>query len=62
MTPYGLPAELPLWIDRRIMDVPDSAGVIVGGGSRDRKLLVPAASLSALPNAEVVDDLAKIVE
>ena len=62
VTPYGLPAELPLWIDRRIMDVPDSAGVIVGGGSRDRKLLVPAASLSALPNAEVVDDLAKIVE
>ncbi len=59
VTPYGLPSELPLWIDARIMDVPD---VIVGGGSRDRKLLVPPASLAALPNAEVVADLAKIVE
>jgi prolyl-tRNA editing enzyme YbaK/EbsC (Cys-tRNA(Pro) deacylase) len=59
VTPYGLPASLPLWIDSRIMQVPD---VIVGGGSRDRKLLVPPASLTALPNAEVVDDLAKPVE
>jgi prolyl-tRNA editing enzyme YbaK/EbsC (Cys-tRNA(Pro) deacylase) len=59
VTPYGLPAELPLWIDSRIMDVPD---VIVGGGSRDRKLLVPPASLAALSNAEVVEGLAKIVE
>ena len=41
------------------MNVPD---VIVGGGSRDRKLLVPPASLAALPGAEVVDDLAKPVD
>jgi prolyl-tRNA editing enzyme YbaK/EbsC (Cys-tRNA(Pro) deacylase) len=57
VTPYGLPAHLPLWIDRRIMAVDQ---VIVGGGSRDRKLLVPPASLAALPDAEVVDDLAKL--
>ena len=56
VTPYGLPGDLPLWIDARIMDVPD---VIVGGGSRDRKLLVPPASLAALANAEVVEGLAK---
>jgi prolyl-tRNA editing enzyme YbaK/EbsC (Cys-tRNA(Pro) deacylase) len=58
VTPYGLPGDLPLWIDARIMDVPE---VIVGGGSRDRKLLVPPTSLAALPNAEVVDDLARDV-
>lgn len=58
VTPYGLPAGLPLWIDGRVMDVPD---VIVGGGSRDRKLLVPPGSLAALPEAEVVPDLAKPV-
>lgn len=57
VTPYGLPPGLPLWIDRRILDVEQ---VIVGGGSRDRKLLVPPASLVALPNAEVVDELAKL--
>jgi prolyl-tRNA editing enzyme YbaK/EbsC (Cys-tRNA(Pro) deacylase) len=59
VTPYGLPDGLPIWIDARIMACEQ---VIVGGGSRDRKLLVPPESLSALPNAEVVDELAKPTE
>ncbi len=62
VTPYGLSDDLPLWIDARIprldgVDEPFDR-VIVGGGSRDRKLLVPPASLLALPNAEVIDGLA----
>jgi len=56
VTPYGLPDGLPIWIDGRVVEC---ERVIVGGGSRDRKLLVPPASLMALPGAEVVDDLAK---
>jgi prolyl-tRNA editing enzyme YbaK/EbsC (Cys-tRNA(Pro) deacylase) len=56
VTPYGLPPGLPIWIDSRVMACDQ---VIVGGGSRDRKLLVPPASLAALPAAEVVVDLAK---
>jgi prolyl-tRNA editing enzyme YbaK/EbsC (Cys-tRNA(Pro) deacylase) len=56
VTPYGLPPTLPIWIDGRVMQCPQ---VIVGGGSRDRKLLVPPTSLAALPNAEVIDDLAR---
>ena len=59
VTPYGLPQGLPLWIDARVVEV---ANVIVGGGSRDRKLLVPPASLAALPDAEVVADLAKPID
>ena len=59
VTPYGLPDGLPIWVDERVMDIPR---VIVGGGSRDRKLLVPPASLAALPGAEVVTDLAKPAE
>ena len=55
VTPYGLPEGLPIWIDSRITTL---AQVIVGGGTRHRKLLVPPASLAALPGAEVVDDLA----
>lgn len=56
VTPYGLPQNLPIWIDSRVMACDR---VIVGGGSRDRKLLVPPASLAALPDAEVVEALAK---
>lgn len=56
VTPYGLAGTLPLWIDARVVQVDQ---VIVGGGSRDRKLLVPPASLAALPGAEVIDGLAK---
>jgi prolyl-tRNA editing enzyme YbaK/EbsC (Cys-tRNA(Pro) deacylase) len=58
VTPYGLPPGLPIWIDSRVMACDQ---VIVGGGSRNRKLLVPPASLAALPGAEVVDGLAKDV-
>jgi len=59
VTPYGLPAGLPIWIDSRVMACDR---VIVGGGSRDRKLLVPPASLAALPDAEVVEALARAIE
>lgn len=58
VTPFGVPADLPLWIDARVME---RDNLIIGGGSRDRKLLVPPATLAAHPNAEVVEDLAKPV-
>lgn len=56
VTPFGLPAGLPLWIDARVMACDK---VIVGGGSRDRKIYLPPAGLAALPGAEVVDGLAR---
>lgn len=56
VTPFGLPNGLPLWIDSRVMSCDK---VIVGGGSRDRKIYLPPAGLAALPNADVVEDLAK---
>lgn len=55
VTPFGLPADLPVWIDAAVMTVPE---VIVGGGSRDRKLLIPPAALQRLPNAAVIEGLA----
>jgi prolyl-tRNA editing enzyme YbaK/EbsC (Cys-tRNA(Pro) deacylase) len=59
VTPYGLPPGLPIWIDAAVAECDE---VIVGGGSRDRKLLVPPASLLALAGAEVVVDLARPVD
>jgi prolyl-tRNA editing enzyme YbaK/EbsC (Cys-tRNA(Pro) deacylase) len=55
VTPFGVATELPVWIDARVME---RDRLIIGGGSRDRKLLVPPETLLAHPAAEVVDDLA----
>ncbi|MGB5953363.1 MAG: YbaK/EbsC family protein [Ornithinimicrobium sp.] len=55
VTPFGLPPEVPVWIDAAVMS---REHVIVGGGSRDRKIVCPPSSLAALPRAEVVDGLA----
>ena len=56
VTPFGVTSELPLWIDSRVME---RERVIIGGGSRDRKLLVPPATLASHPTSEVVEGLAK---
>lgn len=55
VTPFGLPAGLPLYVDARVAD---RDRVVVGGGSRALKVVVPPATLLALPDAELVEDLA----
>ncbi len=56
VTPFGLPADVPVWIDAAVLG---RERVIVGGGSRDRKVLCPPSSLVALPTASVVEGLAR---
>ncbi len=55
VTPFGLPVGIPVWIDAAVMT---REQVIVGGGSRDRKILCPPASLAALADADIVQELA----
>jgi prolyl-tRNA editing enzyme YbaK/EbsC (Cys-tRNA(Pro) deacylase) len=59
VTPFGLPADLPLWIDSRVMA---RERVVVGGGSRAAKVIGPPSMLLTVPTAEVVDDLATPIE
>jgi prolyl-tRNA editing enzyme YbaK/EbsC (Cys-tRNA(Pro) deacylase) len=56
VTPFGLPAPLPVWIDAAVMA---RDRIVVGGGSRDRKLLLPPSELLKLALAEAVDGLAR---
>lgn len=56
VTPFGTSTQLPVWIDQRVMERDQ---LIIGGGSRDRKLIVPPETLAGHPMAEVVVDLAK---
>jgi prolyl-tRNA editing enzyme YbaK/EbsC (Cys-tRNA(Pro) deacylase) len=55
VTVFGLPAGLPIWIDAEVLRRPQ---LIVGGGSRALKLLVPPEALTALAGVEVVEGLA----
>lgn len=58
VTPFGLPADLAIWVDTRVMERPS---IILGGGSRDRKVRAAPTILTDL-GAEVVPDLAKPAE
>lgn len=55
VTIFGLPAGLPLWIDRQVMARP---AIVIGGGSRSWKVKLDPTGLLALAGVEVVDDLA----
>jgi len=56
VTPFALPPGLPLWIDAAVME---RDRIVVGGGSRSCKVVGPPAMLLGLPDAEVVEDLAR---
>ena len=47
VTPFALPDDLPVYVDRRVMDL---ESVIVGSGSRSSKILVSPEALARLPN------------
>lgn len=52
ITPVGLPADWPVLVDSRVAA---ADLVVIGGGVRGSKLLVPGAELADLPAAEVLD-------
>ena len=55
VTVFGLPPDLPIWVDARVME---RERIVLGGGSRSSKVIAAPAILLQLPNAEVVRDLA----
>ena len=55
VTPFGLPAGLPVWVDAAVMSPPR---IVLGGGSRSWKVIASPEILRALPNVEVVEGLA----
>ena len=59
VTTFGLPAELPIWVDAAVMD---RDRIVLGGGSRDRKVLAAPSILELLPNVEIVPGLANVWE
>lgn len=56
VTPFGLPADIPVYIDAAVMEQTE---VIMGGGNRSSKVVLDPQELTKLPNAAVVENLAK---
>jgi prolyl-tRNA editing enzyme YbaK/EbsC (Cys-tRNA(Pro) deacylase) len=55
VTPFGLPADLPVLVDASVME-PD--WIVLGGGNRSSKLRLAPSGLRALPSLRVVEALA----
>jgi prolyl-tRNA editing enzyme YbaK/EbsC (Cys-tRNA(Pro) deacylase) len=56
VTPFALPAGLPIYVDAPVMDLEE---IILGGGGRSTKVLVTPAVLTKMPAVTVVTDLAR---
>lgn len=56
VTIFGLPEEMPVWLDSRVME---HDWVIVGAGSRSAKIRFDPAQLAGRVGYEVVEGLAK---
>ena len=59
VTPFGMPDNVPVWIDSRVMKC---GRVILGGGNRSSKIVLAPKELMKIPNAEVVENLAFPIE
>ncbi len=55
VTVFGLPDDLPVWVDERVMSRPR---IVLGGGSRSWKVVASPDILRRLPNVEIVASLA----
>jgi prolyl-tRNA editing enzyme YbaK/EbsC (Cys-tRNA(Pro) deacylase) len=55
VTPFGLPRDLPVLVDSRVME---PEWVVLGGGNRSSKLCLAPEALRSVPSLRVVDGLA----
>jgi len=55
VTPFGLPDDLPILVDARVVE---PEWIILGGGNRSSKLRLAPSALTALPSVRVIDGLA----
>lgn len=55
VTPFGVPADLSVYVDSRVLE---RERVIVGGGSRSLKISLDPEVFERMPQAEVIEGLA----
>jgi prolyl-tRNA editing enzyme YbaK/EbsC (Cys-tRNA(Pro) deacylase) len=57
VTIFGLPLEIPVWVDSRVLD---NDWIVVGAGTRTAKLRLDPRQLEGLDGFEIVEDLASL--
>ena len=55
VTPFGLPEDVPVLVDARVMR---PAWIILGGGNRSSKLRIAPDALRSIPTLRIVEGLA----
>jgi prolyl-tRNA editing enzyme YbaK/EbsC (Cys-tRNA(Pro) deacylase) len=55
VTPFGLPEDLPILVDARVME---PEWIVLGGGNRSSKLKLAPEVLRGLPSVRVIEGLA----
>ena len=56
VTPFGPPADLPIYVDAAVMTQKE---VVTGGGNRSSKVILDPKELRKVPSLQVVENLAK---
>jgi prolyl-tRNA editing enzyme YbaK/EbsC (Cys-tRNA(Pro) deacylase) len=54
VTIFGLPADIPVWVDSRVID---NDWVVIGAGTRTAKIRFDPGQLKGLNGFEIVEDL-----
>jgi prolyl-tRNA editing enzyme YbaK/EbsC (Cys-tRNA(Pro) deacylase) len=55
VTPFGLPSEMPILVDSRVIQ---PEWIVLGGGNRSSKLRLAPQALDAVPSVRVIEGLA----
>ena len=56
VTPFGLPDRLPIYVDSRIIELPE---ILVGGGNRSTKIFVNPEVFERMESVLIVEGLAQ---
>ncbi len=56
VTPFGLPDDLPVLVDARVME---PGWIVLGGGNRSSKIRIAPAALRGLRTVKVIEGLAR---
>ncbi|KYH44590.1 YbaK/EbsC family protein [Branchiibius sp. NY16-3462-2] len=59
ITPIGLPADWPVLVDSAVLQ---RDSIVIGSGIRAGKLRIPGARAAQLPNATVIEGMARVVD